>query len=558
MKNYLVTLFAVLFFLLFLIEHAQSKPVSMNGNDAGKYLVNEIERCADRSFERWSLQDGMEHILDTLAPPVQKSLDIADSETDSTVHIFSGDKIIQETDTINGNVVVKGGSLTVYGIINGDVLVVGGDLRLKHTGKINGNPRVVNGSILKEEGALLNGYEDVVPSEKPRYRETQKTFSRSGRTFDVLWRSEQTNLDNFIFRYNRVESLFLGLGTEKKFYWDGEKVWNPYGSIGWGFKSHTWRGNLGLTHQFAFSSDKMNSIIEVGAEGYSLTDTKDQWIISQNENTAAALLIHEDFRNYFEREGYTIYSAWYSKCDYMKSELKIAYLMDSYDSLNNKVDWALFGGHKTFRLNPPIQVGKMRSLLLSGGISTITKTTRASEGWSAFGSVEFAKKSWSSEFEFDQYILDVRRFQPLGKYENFNVRIRIGTSCGKLPLQKAYELGGLGTMNAFPFKSDIGNRMLLLNAEFILNGNILDDLNFWPTWIFQHVNIILLTDAGFTRSILSSASATEGFGGIKLSDFHHDFGLALGNKTGSVRIGFAWRTDHSAPVQFLLRFNRPF
>jgi hypothetical protein len=430
--------------------------------------------------------------------------------------------------------------------------VISGDLHLKRTGKITGNTRVIDGSILKEEGAVIQGYE-----ERTKYRETKKE-SQSNHAFDVLWRSEQTNWDNFIFRYNRVESIFLGLGTEKKYYWDGKKVWNAYGSIGWGLKSHTWRSNLGLVRQFAFLSDEGSRIIELGAEGYTLTDTKDQWIISQNENTAAALLIHEDFRNYFERKGFTIHTAYYSKHDYLKTELKLAYLADSYDSLSNKVDWALFGGSKKFRTNPIIAPGKMRSLMLSGGVSTVTKTSRAQEGWCLFGSAEFARKSWGSEFDFDQYLFDVRRFQSLGRYESFNIRARVGTSSGALPLQKEYELGGLGTMNAFPFKSYIGNRMMLVNMEFILNGSVMDDLNFWPTWIFQHVNIILTSDAGFTRSVLPGVAATEGFDGLSLNEFHHNFGVALGNQTGTCRIGLAWRTDRPAPVQFLLRFNRPF
>jgi hypothetical protein len=310
--------------------------------------------------------------------------------------------------------------------------------------------------------------------------------------------------------------------------------------------------------QFALLSDEGSGIIELGAEGYTLTDTKDQWIISQNENTASALLIHEDFRNYFERKGFTIHTAYYLKHDYWKGELTLAYLADSYDSLANKTDWALFGGNKKFRANPAIDPGKMRSVMLSGGISTVTKTSRAQEGWSLFGSAEFAKKNWGSEFEFYQYIFDLRRFQPLGRYENFNVRVRVGTASGALPPQKEYELGGLGTMNAFPFKSDIGNRMMLVNMEFILNGNVLDDLNFWPTWIFQHVNIILTSDAGFTRTARPCAGAAQAFGGMKLNEFQHNFGIALGNRTGSYRIGFAWRTDRPAPVQFLLRFNRPF
>jgi hypothetical protein len=437
-------------------------------------------------------------------------------------------------------------------VVNGDVQVVGGDLRLKRTGKITGNTRVIDGSILKEEGAVIEGYE-----EKASYRETRKN-SQSNRTFDVLWRSEQTNWDNFIFRYNRVEGIFLGLGTEKKYYWDGEKVWNAYGSIGWGLKSHTWRSNLGLVRQFAFLSDEGSGIIELGVEGYTLTDTKDQWIISQNENTAAALLIHEDFRNYFERKGFTIHTAYYSKHDYLKTELKLAYLADSYDSLSNKVDWALFGGSKKFRANPVIAPGKMRSLMLSGGISTVTKTNRAQEGWCLFGSAEFAKKSWGSEFDFNQYIFDIRRFQPLGRFEYLNMRARIGSANGTLHQQKVFELGGLGTTNAFPFKSDLGNRMILVNVEFILNGNIMDDLNFWPSWIFQHVNLIFTSDAGFMRNVLPGTAAIEGFGGLKLNEFHHNFGFAVGNRTGLYRIGIAWRTDTSAPLQFILRFSRPF
>jgi hypothetical protein len=448
--------------------------------------------------------------------------------------------------------------LTIYGTVNGDVLVVGGDLQMKHSGKITGNARVINGSITREKGAVIEGYEDKKSTKKTSYRESHRKFSKSGRSFDVPWLDEQMNLDNFIFRYNRVESIFLGIGTERKFYWDGERNWNGYGSIGWGFKSHTWRGNLGLARQFAILSTEGNGIIELGAEGYSLTDSKDQWIISLPENTASALLIHEDFRNYYERIGYSLHTAYYSKHDYLKSELKLTYLADTYDSLSNVIEWAVFGGNKRFRRNPIIHPGKMRSVIASGGVSTISKTSDGSEGWSLFASTEFAKRSCGSEFEFDQYIVDLRRFQPLGRYDNLNVRLRVGSSGGTLPLQKLYELGGLGTISAFPFKSDIGNRMLLVNAEFILNGNFLDELDFWPTWLFQHFNFLLTSDAGFTRWALPTASALEGFESVKWNDFKHSFGAALANRSGSFRIGLTWRTDHPAPAQFLLRFSRPF
>ena len=42
------------------------------------------------------------------------------------------------------------------------------------------------------------------------------------------------------------------------------------------------------------------------------------------------------------------------------------------------------------------------------------------------------------------------------------------------------------------------------------------------------------------------------------NDFKHDSGVAVGNRSGSFRIGIAWRTDHPEPAQFVLRIERPF
>jgi hypothetical protein len=202
--------------------------------------------------------------------------------------------------------------------------------------------------------------------------------------------------------------------------------------------------------------------------------------------------------------------------------------------------------------------------MVSGGVSTVSKTSYGSEGWSLMASAEFAKKSWGGEFDFDQYIVDLRRFQPLGRYDNLNIRVRIGSASGILPRQKAYELGGLGTISAFPFKSGSGNgilnnnRMLLVNAEFIINGNFLDELDFWPTWIFSHFNFLLTSDAGFTRFVPSKASAMEGFENVTWNEFNHSFGVAFASRSGSFRLGLAWRTDHPEPAQIILRISRPF
>lgn len=542
---------------------AQRKRDDVNGSQVeniGDRIGSEIERLVDRMTRRWSnpALDSDFTDQDTVPKRVRRAVDMEDLESESNTVTYSRETTVADSEVVNGNIVVKGADLTVAGKVDGDVLVVGGNLRIKNKGLITGNARVINGDIIKEEGAVIEGFEDRGGPSTAGYREPRRRFSQRSTSFDVPWLTEPSSYENVVFRYNRVEGLFLGLGTEKKYYWDGFRHWNAYGSVGYGFKAHKWRGNLGMTRQFSLRNTDGYELLEIGAEGYSLTDSKDQWIIQSMENTLAALLIHEDYRDYFQREGFTAHAAYYTIQGYFKAEAKVAYLVDRYDSLSNRVDWALFGGDKTFRRNPAIQPGRMRSVMASIGLNTVTKTAFGQEGWSVYGTAEFAKKSYGGDYDFDQYVLDLRRFQPLGRYENINIRLRGGTASGLLPQQKAYELGGFGTLSAFPFKSEAGNRMLLVNTEFIVNGSFLDDLDFWPTWLFRHFNFLLLSDAGFTRSVESKLGPTEGFNGVTWGEFRHNFGVGLTNRSGSFRIGVAWRTDVPAPVQFVFRINRPF
>ncbi|MBM4162179.1 MAG: hypothetical protein FJ217_13910, partial [Ignavibacteria bacterium] len=399
---------------------------------------------------------------------------------DDNTLTYEGNAVIEEGDTVIANVVVKAGDLTVVGTIVGDALVVGGDLYVEQGGHITGNAKVINGEVIKDEAGRIDGYIDKTSSTANSYRETEKKFTRSSTRLNANWVSETTNLDNFVFRYNRVEGLFLGVGSDKRYYWDGRKSYTTYGSFGYGLKSRGWRGNLGLSRQFAFDDGQL---IEIGVEGHNLTDTKDNWIIGLSENTAAAILIHEDYRDYFRRTGVGFNVGYAIQQDYVTGQLRTEYLIDDYKSMENRTEWSIFGGNKRFRFNPPIDEGKMHSILASAGLSTVTKTLYGPEGWSIFGTAEFADRDFGGDFKFNQYVLDVRRYQPLGRYHNLNVRLRVGTTEGTVPAQKIFELGGLSTLNAFPFKSDVGNRMILANAEFIINGDFLGDLAFWPSWL---------------------------------------------------------------------------
>lgn len=423
-------------------------------DDIGDRIGKKIERFISDITREFSIDDQFDAFNpDTLPGKSRKHEVDLDLETERKSKTYEGSKTIEKGDSIETNVVVKGGDLTLYGYVDGDVLVVGGTLYVKRGARITGNVRIINGDYEREDGAIVEGYVDKTGSKNVGYREDRRRFSHPSKSFSVPWVNENANLDNFVFRYNRVEGVFLGLGTEKKYYWDGERKFNSYGSVGWGFRSHTWRGNLGIARQFPLRTGEGDELLEVGVEGYSLTNTKDQWLIDIHENTAAALLIHEDFRDYFERNGFSAHVAYYGQNDYLKTELSVAYLAGKYASLSNNADWAFFGGEKMFRSNPPVNDGSMRSILASAGVSSVSKTSRGPEGWSVFGSFEYGPRTLGGIFNFDQYILDIRRFQPISSYQdNLNFRVRAGTSDGTLPIQKAYRPWRVGNALRIPLQ----------------------------------------------------------------------------------------------------------
>lgn len=521
-----------------------------------KRFTDRIETMVDDMLR--SLEAEFGHVDSTgRATATDTAVSTLDS-TQETVS-FDGSTAIAAGDTILAHVVVKGGDFIVSGVVRGDVLVVGGSLTVRSGGMVTGNARVINGEILRDEGGVIEGTMDETGSTAP-HRTHPEQFALRSYHLRAWWTPEYTTLDHLVLRYNRVENIFLGLGSEKRYYWDGSRDLSIYGSVGYGFKSYKWRAHLGLTRQFAFPDEESGSshLLEIGAEAHSFTDSKDAWLIDTGENSLAAFFIHEDFRDYFEREGITLLAAWYYQRPELTTQVRAEMNFDEEASMPKRTDWALFGGEKRFRENPPITEGRMRSVVLTAGISTATKTRRGMEGWALYGTAEFTGPALASAFSFSQLVVDVRRYQPLGRYDGINVRIRTGTSGGSLPVQRTYELGGLGTLPGFPFKDQAGNRLLLGNFEYIANGRILGDLDFWPHWLMEHINILIFGDAGWVGLAPPSASWTEGFEPLTPSAFRSDLGFGFSSRGGAVRLGWAWRTDKSEPARFVFRISRPF
>jgi hypothetical protein len=359
--------------------------------------------------------------------------------------------------------------------------------------------------------------------------------------------------ENILFRYNRVEGLFLGLNYPQKYYWNDHHV-SLFASGGYGFQSHKWRGGIGAAQQFGTDE----TMIEIGVEGHSLTDTHDEWLVDLDENNLAAFFLRHDYRNYYGREGISAWTGIYKRWNKSDLQFQIAYRNDSYESLEKTTNWSIFGTDRSFRENFPINDGRMQSVLATLHFHSTETRKLLTGGWSFSGSAEIAGNAFGGEFDFNSYTIDMRRYQSISKYDNINLRFRGSSATGYLPLQKQFTLGGISTLPAYRFNEFSGNRMLLLNAEYIVNGKMFDDVEFFPSWLLRNINMIFFADAGYVNDVDYHANTFNGFESLTKKTIRSDWGVGIGTKDAKLRLGFAWRTDVAQPPMVFLRINRPF
>ncbi len=367
---------------------------------------------------------------------------------------------------------------------------------------------------------------------------------------------------SWVARYNRVEGLYLGVRVPR------DERWRRYGANflmwgegGYGFSSKAWRYQVGLDRAFDVLGTRREPAFRfiLGAEAHDLTDTQDEWIIPTDENSLAAFLLKEDFHDYYRRVGAS---------GYLEQEVagqvrfRAEYRDDRYYNMppdpdvRRATNWALFGGKKEFRPNPLIDEGHLR-----GAVGILTVDTRddpeePEEGWFVQAVAEFYGGQVESDYEFDRFILDIRRYQPLGYGENLDLRLRLGSSRRNLPSQFLFDLGGISTLRGYRFKAFTGDRLFLANVEYRIRA---DSRTFGGIPIFGDMNLIFFFDAGLAWFSEDVSRAEKGWEYLTWSRLKTDVGVAITDRAGRVRLSFARRTDSAnAPIVVTFRLNRAF
>jgi outer membrane protein assembly factor BamA len=510
--------------------------------------------------ERQIVRDYEKRYLDTLKVNVR--------------HV-NGDGRIEPGEQVQGHVQVIKGTLRISGQVQGTVLALFSDVELDSAAVISGNLVCVNGKVWRKSGAMIQG--DLVETHLSTSEPDKEYKNRRDRNWHPDWDLED-GMDGLYADYNRVDGLTLGLKFPQNNWWnERRKHFAVLGKIGYAFVRDHIQYRIGLErwvgHDLRFA---------IGGQVHDLTDTEDRWIISDTENSLAAALIRQDFRDYYRRRGFGLYA---TQNIGRHVQFKAEYSEDDIYNLPQLAKWSLFGGKKKFMANPAalpydfslITGSKTMELnpVMTYGVTIDTRDHQQDprRGWLIQANLEQGQMGKKSFYDYSRAIVDVRRYQPLGWGENLSIRLRAGSATGLLLPMYWFDLGGLSTLRGYRFKSMTGDRMVLANLEYRVN-------TFGSDWfLLDDFDLVLFMDSGTAwfnqenaRSVyehwpvaenaqqpLQDQSLEDGFDSLRWKKLKTNIGLGLASRDGDFRIDFAKPTSHNGKdIVVTFRLQRSF
>ncbi len=432
-----------------------------------QFLVAQERRVEEVDLPRWVEDDVIEFF------------------NDSSTLQFSGRSRIPSTRVVVGNVGALGGPFTLAGEVDGDLVVVNGDLVFEEGGIVTGDVMIVGGRVLGEELGEVGG--DLRVFDEPlRYVQRGDRISAAGRrrpddegsfSRGFPWGDARFTLKAGQ-NYNRTEGLPVIFGPSIR-----TSGRNPLRLYLWG----VWRTETGLElggEDFGYLLRAEQSLgghddLALGASGFSFVDPIEDWGISDLEASLATFILHKDFRDYYEREGWSVYARY--RLPDLPLELRAEYFDEEHDFMPVSGPWSLTKNNKPWRNQPLVGEGNLQ--YVEGTITFDSRNRRdePSHGW-------YVKASGRRGLGGDLYLpahrvapdpeapliprreyetdflagfLDIRSYNRVGPGSSLNLRGVFGGTLNDVPLPPQFQhaLGGVGSLPGYSlFSADCGAR----------------------------------------------------------------------------------------------------
>ena len=353
-------------------------------------------------------------------------------------------------------------------------------------------------------------------------------------------------------RFNRVEGLFANVGV--KIRPESVSGLQFYGDVGPGFWNDSgkrFRYTAGVRKDF-FDFKRLT----LGAEYFRTLASNDDWVVSEVENSLASVFLRNDHKDYFGKQGLRLY------IDHKFLEvhtLRFEVARQTYDALERNIDWSIFKGdfsENPKRLDSFVAEGDETNLRVIAALDWRDNPIFPLTGWYLEGIYERTM----GDFDTDGFFLTFKRFQQT--FSNHRLFIRgmvgarrgdIGIKSGRVAIQDilfeqySIDLGGIGSLRGFDGKEFTGNRMVMLNANYLFGGDILQKVPlqgipfFGAIWTALSLGVFVDTGWAWTTDDLD-AGLFSGFGDL---DLQTNVGVSLLALEGVLRLDLAKRTDRS-------------
>ncbi len=373
--------------------------------------------------------------------------------------ISFGDKVeIDEDDFIRGMILSITGNVDVYGEVTDDVISLFGSVYVAPDAVVRGDVATVTGRI--DAGSDASIYGEMFSTDKKGQRRRHRFYRR---TKDI-------SIDGRI-KYDRVDGL--GLYNEIEYQDADSVIPHLWAKVGYALNSERSRFELGLEQTLW-----RDPSLTVGGAFYRRLASEDDWLLDDDENTAFALLATEDFKDYYEADGGTV---WLKFRPMKNLTFETRYRNEETKWLDARRHlWSMFGGNKlfdenfatvdsSFRADGIIETDTTTNGCLYGKVAWDTRNLRhpfERSAWHLSADLEWSHSDLNSDFDYRRYTVAMRRYQRINRSVMLILRGMYAGSDGYLPMYKRFYLGGLGTLQGYSHKEFMGSRFWMTNAEY--------------------------------------------------------------------------------------------
>jgi hypothetical protein len=266
--------------------------------------------------------------------------------------------------------------------------------------------------------------------------------------------------------------------------------------------------------------------IGLGATAFSFIDPIEDWGLSNLEASLATFVLHKDYRDYYEREGWSAYARF--RFPFLPVELRAEYFQEDHAFIPVAGPWSLTKNNRPWRNQPLVAEGDLRYLEAHLTIDSRNSRDQPVDGWyveatgrrGLGGEIFLPAHRTSNEPEaelipesaYDTDILsgflDVRRYNRVGPGSFLNLRGIFGGTLNDQPLPPEFQhaMGGVGSLPAYAlFSVDCGARDVTRGYDVTVSDVTVRD----PVYPSYGCDQIALFQAEFRGSLFLD----WGFGG---------------------------------------------